>query len=388
MGRYHASYVIKKMHRGGELPVVASLDVHDVWTYMYVVDVETGELLKDSRIDGHYRNVRRHLAKLGRARDRICVLVEAGPHGFAPYRCFTKAGYATLVISPTSIPQRPQRTKTDREDAVENLDYHVSGKLRYVLVPNEQDEQMRECLRERQKVTWRIIKEKQKLLSLLKRYGHVFTGTKTNWTRKHYEWLRAVALPIPLRALVDVHLVRISQLEVDERSLWSLVDGYLDSKPEHAYRRKWFCKLRGVGEIVSAVLLLEGGDLSRFVHPRPLMNYTGLIPGKRQSGYRDPSLHITKAGNKYLRTALVSIAKYYQDYRTLYSARSLENLPALLREFLDRCQRRLNYFYRSLRARGKESTKARVAVARELCGFIWEFAVKIIPALQSEGSIA
>jgi transposase len=30
-----------------------------------------------------------------------------------------------------------------------------------------------------------------------------------------------------------------------------------------------------------------------------------LIPGKRQSGGKDLSLHITKAGNKYLRTALV-----------------------------------------------------------------------------------
>lgn len=371
-----------KMHDAKRWPVVCSLDVHDAWTYMFAVDIRTGEVVRDARVDGHYRNVLRHLQRLG-SREQVSVLLEAGPHGFAPWRCFTHAGYETFLISPTSIRRGARQQKTDREDAMNNLQCHVSGMLRYVWVPTVEDEQARECLRERQAVVWMIVKQKQKLLSFLKRQGLAYTGTKTNWTKTHWQWLRTVQTTNAVRALIDIHVERVGQLVNEEQRLWTVVDEYVETHVGHKQARMWYCKLAGIGPIVSAVFILEGGDLGRFAHPVPLMAYTGLMPGKRQSGHHDPVQHITKAGNKYLRTALVSVAKFYQDRRTLLSAQAVEKMPAVLAEFVKRCQDRLAYFYQSLRLRGKPSVKARVAVARELCGFIWEFAVRIIPQLEA-----
>lgn len=369
-----------KMYDAKRWPVVASLDVHDAWTYAFVVDVRTGEVLLDKRIGGHYRNVRRHLEKLGR-KEQVCVVFEAGHHGFAPWRCFSDGGFETFMVVPSSIPHTARRTKTDRDDAMHNLQCHTGGMLRYVQPVSAEDERARECLRERQRVVWSAIKLKQQLLSLIKRLGLEYTATKSNWTRKHMEWLRTVDVATPTRALIDMYLTRLDRLKEDEQALWRAVEQYLESNARHKGLCTWYIALPGVGMVTAATLVLEGGDLSRFSHPLSLMKYSGLIPGKYQSGHSDPVRHITKAGNKFLRTAIVSIAKYYQDRRTLYSAEQLKKMPTVIAAFIERCQNRLNRFYCSLRLRGKRSTLARVAVARELCGFLWELVTKVAPQL-------
>ncbi|MBN1307786.1 MAG: transposase, partial [Chitinispirillaceae bacterium] len=178
MSKLKVSAVFNKMHQATKRPVVVSMDVHDESTYIFSVDTRTGEIKRDCRVMGHYRKVLRHLDKLGPRRE-ICVLVEAGPHGFAPWRCFTEAGYTTFLVVPGSIPNARRAQKTDRDDAIETLNYHCSGLLRYVQVPDVEDERIRECLRERQHIVWTIIKEKQKLLSLLKRQGIEYNQTKT-----------------------------------------------------------------------------------------------------------------------------------------------------------------------------------------------------------------
>jgi transposase len=285
------------------------------------------------------------------------------------------------MIAPTSIPNRVNRQKTDRDDAMNNLHYHCSGLLRYVAVPDIEDERMRECLRERQRAVWACTKEKQKLLSLLKRQAVEYTLTKSNWTKKHYEWLRTVELAPVIRSLVDLRVHRIERFGQEVAMLWQVVTEYLQHHPRHAALRGWYMHLAGVGPVVSATLVLEGRDLARFAHPKPFMKFVGLIPGKRQSGGSDPALHITKEGNKYLRTALVGIAKFYQDPRQLHTSKHIKELPQVLQDFILRSQNRLYGRYRALRAKGKRSTKARVAVARELAAFLWEFSTQLLPLL-------
>jgi len=375
------SSVLSKMHHVSQHPVVVSLDLHDRSTYMVCVDTDTGEIMRDCRVMGHYRKVLGHLKRLG-ARRRICVLIEAGPHGFAPWRCYTNAGYRTMMIASGSIPTPGNRQKTDRDDAMDNLHYHCSGLLRYVQVPTVADERMRECLRERQQAVWACTKEKQRLLSLLKRQGVEYNQTVTNWTKTHYRWLRSVDLPSEIRALLDLRLHRIQRFAEEETLLWQILDNYLEQRSDYSRLRSMYMRLAGIGPVTSATLILEGGDFSRFPHPKPFMKFVGLIPGKRQSGSSDPALHITKAGNKYLRTALVSIAKFYQDTRHLHSAKSIKDAPDALREFIGRCQCRLNSRCRALRSKGKCSTKARVAIARELAGFLWEYTTIVLPQLE------
>lgn len=67
---------------------------------------------------------------------------------------------------------------------------------------------------------------------------------------------------------------------------------------------------RGVGPITALAYVLTIDDPHRFRRSRMVGPYLGLVPERRQSGERDPELHITKAGDGFLRKLLVQCAQY------------------------------------------------------------------------------
>lgn len=377
--------VFTNMHDAQRWPKLCSLDIHDDSTYIAAVDFTTGAILKDCRIMGSYRKAAKHLKELG-PRKRIMVITESGPHGFAPHRYFSSLHYTTRTIATSSIPERAKniRKKTDRDDAWNNLQYHCNGILRYCTPPTFEDECVRDCLRAREGVINQITRQKQQIHSLIKRQGLEFTETKTNWTKAHIKWLRSISVNSATRQLINASLENLEVLNRQGQLFLQHINQYLNNHREHSYLRQYYELIPGIGAIVSATLILEGGLLTRFRHPKPVMVFSGLIPGKRQSGGKDPALQITKEGNKRFRTALICIAKFYRDYRLLKSEEQLAKLPDELASFIRRCQSRLNKRYRWLKSAGKNTNKATVAIAREMCGFLWEYVNKVIPTFELE----
>ncbi len=364
-------------------PIVCSLDVHSTNIYMYILNRNTGEILCDCNILGGFKAVLKHIIKL-KIRENMIIIYEASNYGFYPYRLFTKRGYACKIIAPNSIPQKKNLKKTDWYDATENANYHIAGLLRYVHIRTEKDEQSREVLRYRCQQIWKIIKQKQYIQAFTKRYGLEYNLTAGYWTKKHYQWLNTVELPSMPRELLDLKLSFLSELENQLAKLEKILDDIFEKDETFKRLFKLYSLIRGVGRINAMTLVLEGQDIKRFAKSSALMSYTGLVPGKHSTGTSDPHLRITKSGNKFLRTALVGIAKMYRDKRTLRTKKELNGIPEPLKSFLERCQTRLNGRYRHLVSKGKHSNKARCAIARELCGFIWELVVKIEPTLKEE----
>lgn len=70
--------------------------------------------------------------------------------------------------------------------------------------------------------------------------------------------------------------------------------------------------LRGVQLIAATTAALEVGDFLRFLHPRDLMGYTGLVASERTSNGRRRQGAITKTGNAHLRRVLVEAAWSYR----------------------------------------------------------------------------
>jgi transposase len=360
--------------------VTVSLDAHQHSIYIYAVNTRTGEILADKNIIGGFKAVLKQIKEFGLPK-HIMIIFEAGQFGFSPYRLFKKAGYGCKIIAPSSIPNKSKKRKTDRDDSINNLDYHMSGILRYVYVPTANDEDAREFLRYRYEQVWKLTKQKQRINALIKRHGKVFDLTKTTWTRTHYNWLKSVDLLPCARKILDLMLNRLEEAYSDLERLDIMLDNIINENQRYKYLKALYEEIPGVGRVVSLTLLFEGQDFGRFANPSCLMNYTGLIPGKKASGDKDPAMRITKAGNKYLRLALVCTSKFYRDRRLLKSRDRISKLPAPLKSFIDRCQSRLNGRYLYLRGKGKNSNKVKVAIARELCGFVWELNVKVMPLL-------
>jgi transposase len=69
-------------------------------------------------------------------------------------------------------------------------------------------------------------------------------------------------------------------------------------------------QVKGVGTLIALTYVLTVDDPQRFRRSRDAGCYLGLRPGRRNSGNSQPQLHISKEGDRYLRTLLVQGAHY------------------------------------------------------------------------------
>jgi transposase len=69
-------------------------------------------------------------------------------------------------------------------------------------------------------------------------------------------------------------------------------------------------QVKGVGTLIALTYVLTLEDAHRFGKSRDVGCYVGLQPGRRNSGQSEPQLHISKEGDRYLRTLLVQGAHH------------------------------------------------------------------------------
>jgi transposase len=213
---------------------------------------------------------------------------------------------------------------------------------------------------------------RHRLKALLLRNGIGYAG-KSSWTPAHLRWLASLKLPQPAQQIgfqEYLHAITESGARITrlEHALRDHLPGWGLAPLVQALQA-----LRGVQLIAAITLVAELQDFLRFAHPRQLMAYVGLVPGEYSSGPKRRQGSITKAGNSAARRMLVEVAWHYR-YAPRVSpiiARRQAELPKALTDIAWAAQLRLNAKFKRLLARKVMKTKAVVAVARELTGFIW-----------------
>ena len=311
---------------------------------------------------------------------QLVFVYEAGPCGYWLYRYLTRKGFACHVVAPSLIPRKPgDRVKTDRRDAITLARLMRSGDLTSIYVPQVQDEAIRDLSRAREDAVEDLKAAKHRLKAFLLRQDIRYEGRAT-WTAAHLRWLSEVVCPTPAQQIVFQEYLR-AVTEQHERL------GRLESEL-HAQVKSWrlypvveaIQALRGVELTGAVIVIAELGDLTRFDHPSPLMNYLGLTPSEYTTGQRRRQGGITKAGNTHARRALVEGAWAYR-YPAKISRHlqlRLEKLPAEVQAIAWKAQVRLCKRYRQMTARGKHVNEVVVAIAREMAAFAWAIA-RIVP---------
>jgi transposase len=132
--------------------------------------------------------------------------------------------------------------------------------------------------------------------------------------------------------------------------------------------------MKGFQTVAAMIVVSELGALDRFTHPRQVMAYLGLVPSEKSSSDRRRQGAITKCGNAHARWLLVECAQHYAAPPKVSKelSRRQQNQSRAVRLLSWKAQNRLHQRYRRLMARRLQRNKVMVAVARELCGFIWE----------------
>jgi transposase len=207
---------------------------------------------------------------------------------------------------------------------------------------------------------------------LLRRH-RLFDKTKRAWGKQHKAWLRTLAFEDRAsQATFDAYLLAIDEigqrLEQIDTTLAELATQDPWKEPV-----AWLRCFRGIDTVTAVSLVAELHDFRRFRSPRDLMGYLGLVPSENSSGESRQRGAITRTGNNHVRRLLVEAA-WHNRHRPsvgLPLKHRRANQPQRVIAIADRAQNRLHRRYVRLVARGKPPTKAIVAVARELTGFIW-----------------
>jgi transposase len=328
--------------------------------------------------DTGYRKLIAYAKSLGGA---VRIVYEAGPCGYELYRRLNKAHLRCDVAAPSLTPRKPgQRVKTNRRDALKLARYLRAGELTLIHVPDENRESLRDLVRARTAAQKDLLSVRHQLSKLLLRHGHRYREGRA-WTQRFWSWLGKIRLAgehahYVLEELVGAHAERAERVDRYTEAIETAA-----KKAEYAPYVAALSVLRGIDTVSAMTILAELGDLRRFATAPELMAAIGLVPAEHSTGDKTVRLPITKAGNAHVRRIAVEAGWHYQrrpsSGRTV--TRRRRGQPKELLDIARRCDLRLNRKFQRMTSRGKRSTVAAVAVARELMGFIWAIGQLVHP---------
>lgn len=365
------------------------LDVHKDCIAVAVAEEGCrGEVRDGGSISNDLQAVEKWIARLRKAHGKethLRACYEAGPCGFGIARRLRQLGEECEVVAPSLTPTRSgDRVKTDKRDARKLARLLRAGELTAVYIPEPSDEAMRDLCRARTDAVDDRRRSRHRLKGFLLRHGYRYQG-KSSWSAAHERYLRELVLPHPaMKVILEEYLMaigaageRIARAETAMRELlekWRLAPAV-----------RALMAMKGFQTMAAMILVSELGEVHRFAHPRQVMAYLGLVPTENTSSDKRRQGRISKCGNSHVRWLLVECAQHYATPPKVsahLSRRQEGQLPAV-RAISWQAQNRLHGRYQRLFARRLQRNKVIVAVARELCGFIWEL-LRTQPCYQAE----
>ncbi len=322
---------------------------------------------------------RKLIGWLKELKGNVRIVYEAGPCGYELYRRLCRSKLECDVAAPSLTPRKPgDRVKTNRRDARKLAKLHRAGELTLITVPDSQQESVRDLVRAREAANKDLLRARHRLSKLLLRYGHRY-GEGRAWTLRHWAWIKRVELEQPSSREVMRLMIRTVEQQVEQVAEYDRLITSVAESAEYAPLVRALGVLRGIARLTAMTLLVELGDLRRFRTAPQIMGALGLVPSEYSTGDKTVRLSITKTGNAHARRVVVEAAWQYQRFK--HPGRDIrqrrKDQPAELLAIAERCDGRLHRRFTRLTSRGKRSTVAAIAVARELAGFIWAIGQKM-----------
>ncbi|HET8636304.1 MAG TPA: IS110 family transposase [Acidobacteriaceae bacterium] len=265
-------------------------------------------------------NFLKFLQKQNDLAERVVVVYEAGPYGYALYRQVMEMGVECLVCAPERMSRGRKRVndKIDAKELLSRLDRLLAGNttaLRLVRPPTLEQEMARRLARERN--TYK--KDKKRYISRGRSCLHTLGISRPGkwWEMERYQQLLkqiGQRYGDQVKQQVTAELDRYLELIQD---LQAKLDE-LTAQLQTAAAKKKQPRIKGIGHFSSELLDREIGDWSRFKNRRQIASYTGLCPGEESSGDRQMNLSIDKHGNPRVRAVLVELAWLLPRFQPRY----------------------------------------------------------------------
>jgi len=242
--------------------------------------------------------------------------------------------------------------KTDENDARAIARYLKHGLLPEVRQMEKEQRELKSLIGTRDKLVKLRSSLKNKIHNVLNDNG-IVSKKEMFSSEVSYERLKSLKLSEMVKFEIEIIVEQIKSLGKSIKVIEEKIKDTGSKMKGH----KSITSITGVGELSAAIILNGIGDVEDFEDSKKLCSYVGLAPTVRNSADKEKTGHITRNGNKIVRTALVQVALIairYNEY--------------------------LRKFYLKLKAK-KCSGKAIIATARKMLDIIyrtlkngWEFA--------------
>jgi len=263
----------------------AGLDLGDKYSYLCLIDTESGEVVEEGRLRTSPEALRLRFASQERP---MRIAIETGTHSPWVSRLLEECGHEVLVANARKTRLiYANRRKTDEVDA-ENLARlaRLDPKLLYPVRHRGEESQAHMAL----------IRSRQALIGCRTQLvNHVRGAVKSFGARlpkcpaRTFHKRVAAHIPEALRRALEPVLEQIASLTERIRQYDRRLEAICkDHYPETELLRQ----VEGVGPITALTFVLTLEDPYRFEKSRSVGAYLGLVPARDQSGDRDPQKRI------------------------------------------------------------------------------------------------
>lgn len=267
----------------------------------YVVVGSLGQVAAEGKVEMTQAGLRRVFG----SRKPTRVAIEVGTHSPWVSRLLAELGHEVIVANARQVKLISQNNrKNDREDAeiLARIARFDPNLLRPIRHRGPQAQADLAVLRSRDGV----VRTRVQLINLVRGQVKAFGGRVpvcsaaafAEKARGHIPQLLQVAL-LPVLELI----ARLTeQIKAHEKQLTKAAERY----PEVTLLRQ----VKGVGLLTAIAFVLVLEEPQRFKRSRSVGAFAGLTTRQAQSGEREPQMHITRAGDEFLRRLLVQSAHY------------------------------------------------------------------------------
>ena len=281
----------------------AGLDLGDRYSYLCLLDTESGEVLEEGRLRTTPEALRRRFA----SEPSLRIAIETGTHSPWASRVLEELGHEVLVANARKLRLiYANKQKTDQIDA-ENLARlaRLDPKLLYPVAHRGEDSQAHMALiRSRQA----LVDCRTQLVNHVRGAVKSFGARLPKCPARSFHKRAPEHIPEALMPALGPILEQISSLTERIRDYERQLETI--SKEHYPHETDLLRQVEGIGPLTALTFVLTLEDPHRFERSRSVGAYLGLVPARDQSGDRDPQKRISKEGDEMLRKLLVGSAHY------------------------------------------------------------------------------
>jgi transposase len=280
----------------------AGLDLGDKYSYLCLIDSQSGEVIEEGRLRTTPEAIRRRFA----SERPLRIAIETGTHSPWVSRLLEECGHEVLVANARRLRLiYSNKRKTDEIDA-ENLARlaRLDPKLLYpVRHRGEQSQAHMALIRSRQALVDCRTQLVNHVRGAVKSFGHRLPKCPARTFHKRVQEHIPEALLPALEPLLEQIASLTERIRDYDRRLVAISEEHY---PETALLRQ----VEGIGPLTALTFVLTLEDPYRFEKSRSVGAYLGLVPATDRSGDSDPQKRISKEGDEMLRKLLVGSAHY------------------------------------------------------------------------------